>query len=190
MRAFAAIELEADLCDALTASVRAMQAANPPLKVKWVRPEHQHLTLHFFGEINIVRVEDISGALQRAAGRVESFDIAPSDLGCFPSIYKPNVLWVGIDEPVGALQRLHKAVEAELALLGFTTESRSFTPHLTLARIPHNAASADRKAFGDWFVRQPPPASTPQHVTHLDLMRSDLFPEGQRYTSLSSSFLV
>jgi RNA 2',3'-cyclic 3'-phosphodiesterase len=141
IRAFAAIELDAGLCDALTAAIRAMQAAKPPLKPKWVTPEHQHLTLHFFGEIDTNRVDEITQALQRAAGLVAPFEIALDELGCFPNIYKPNVLWVAVHESSGALMRLHKAVEAELAPLGIAPEPRAFTPHLTLARIPRDAGT-------------------------------------------------
>ena len=126
MRAFVAIELDAGLCDAISAAIAAMQAAKPPVKVRWVRPEHQHLTLHFFGEIDAGRADDISGALRRAAGRVAPFDITPAELGCFPNIYKPSVLWVGVHEPSGALMRLQKEVERELAALGFAPEPRAF----------------------------------------------------------------
>jgi 2'-5' RNA ligase len=185
MRAFVAIELDAELCDALSAAVRGMQAASPPLKLKWVKPEHQHLTLHFFGEINAGRVEEIGGALRRAAGRVAPFDITPSELGCFPNIYKPNVLWVGIHEPSGALKRLYKAAEAELVQLGYDPEPRAFMPHLTLARVPRDAGSTAKHALADWFVRQPPPAPVVQRVERIHLMRSDLFPEGHRYAALS-----
>ena len=184
VRAFIAIELDAWLCDALNGAMRAMRAANPPVKVKWVRPEQQHLTLHFFGEIHARHASDSNGALQRAAARAAPFEIEPAELGCFPNIYKPNVLWVGIHEPSHALAGLHRKIEAELAALGFDSEARAFTPHLTLARVPHNAASADRKALGDWFVRQAPPARVTQRVGEIKLMRSDVFPEGHRYTEV------
>jgi len=190
MRAFAAIELDAELCDALTVAVRAMQAAKPPLKPKWVTPEHQHLTLHFFGEIDTHRVDEITEALHRAAGRLAPFEISLAELGCFPNIYKPNILWVGIQEPGGALLRLHKALEAELAPLGIASEPRAFTPHLTLARVPRDAGSVAKKALGDWFVRQPPPAPVAQRVEQIHLMRSDLFPGGHRYTTLSTAALA
>ena len=190
MRAFVAIVLDAILCDALNGAMRAMRAANPPVKVKWVRPEHQHLTLHFFGEVDARRVDDINGALQRAAAGAAPFEIEPADLGCFPNIYKPNVLWVGIHEPSHALAGLHRKIEVELAALGFEREARAFTPHLTLARVPHNAASAERKALGDWFVRQKPPERVTQRVGEIKLMRSDLLPEGHRYTEVGCAALT
>ena len=190
MRAFVAIKLDADLCDALSATVRAMQAAKPPLKLKWVTPEHQHLTLHFFGEIDTNRADEITQALHRDAARGAPFEISLAELGCFPNIYKPNVLWVGIREPNGSLRRLQKSIEAELVPLGFASEPRSFTPHLTLARVPHDAGSAVRRALGDWFVRQPPPTCVVQRVERIHLMRSDLFPGGHRYTTLSTAALA
>jgi RNA 2',3'-cyclic 3'-phosphodiesterase len=225
MRAFAAIELDAGLCNALSAAIRAMQAAKPPLKPKWVTPEHQHLTLHFFGEIDTNRADEITQALHRAAGRVAPFEISLAELGCFPNIYKPNVLWVGVHESSGALMRLHKAVEVALAPLGIAPEPRAFTPHLTLARVPRDAGTpalrhsdtptlrqvhrsrraseqacigagvhrsrrspeqvVAKQALGDWFVRQPPPAPVVQRVEQIHLMRSDLFSEGHRHTTLS-----
>jgi 2'-5' RNA ligase len=186
MRAFAAIELDAALIQSLDEAARAMQAAKPPLKLRWVEAEHQHLTLHFFGEIDAQRVDEITQALQLAASRVAPFEISLADIGCFPNIYKPNVLWVGIHESSGALKRLYKEVGAELARIEFVTESGAFMPHLTLARVARDAGVQEKKALGEWFVQRARPAPARLRVTQLHLMRSELLPSGSRYTTLSS----
>lgn len=190
MRTFAAIALNAELCDALSAAIRAMQAERPPLKPKWVRPGDQHLTLHFFGEVDPRRAEDIQAAMERAAAKLAPFDLTTADLGCFPNIYKPNVLWVGIHEPSGALKRLQAELDGEFARLGYAAEPRAFRPHLTLARVPHDANSASRKALGEWFVQQLPPLPVVQRVQCVCLVRSDPPPAGHRYMTIASAALA
>jgi 2'-5' RNA ligase len=186
VRAFAAIELDSVVRDALAGAARTLHAAKPPLKLKWVSPDHQHVTLHFFGDIDANRVDEITQALRRAAGRVAPFEITLADLGCFPNIYKPNVLWAGMREPDSALKRLHTEVSAELALIGFASDSRAFTPHLTLARVPREADIRQKKALGEWFVRQAvEPAAAGLRVTQVCLMRSELLRGGPHYTTLS-----
>ncbi|MEP7199026.1 MAG: RNA 2',3'-cyclic phosphodiesterase [Chloroflexota bacterium] len=190
MRAFIAIELDDTLRDALSQTLRALQAAKPPLKLKWVAPQRQHLTLHFLGEIEPSRVNAIARAMEQAVSGVAPFGIALADIGCFPHIYKPNVLWVGVREPTGALKRLQQSLDAQVGRIGFAPRwskdhlARAFTPHLTLARVPRDASAAAKKALGEWFVAQSPPVPTTMRVTQLHLMQSELLPSGALYTAL------
>jgi 2'-5' RNA ligase len=186
MRAFAAIELDDGLREALSRLARATQAAQPPLRLRWVSPQNQHLTLHFFSEIDPAMAAPIAPALERATSGIAPFELTLAASGCFPSIYKPNVLWVGVSDPGGALKRLQRAVSAELALIGYPAEARGFTPHLTLARVPREAGASTRKALGEWFLKQPPPPPYGMLVRHLHLIQSDLQRGGPVYTPLAA----
>ena len=184
MRTFVAVELDDRLKEALAQYLSVLQRAKPPMRLKWVQPENQHLTLQFLGEIAEADVTRIAETLQKAVGGIAPFDIALRETGCFPSPSRPNVLWVGLHEPGGALIRLQQSVSAQLARVGFTPEERGFTPHLTLARVPREAKPAERRALGEWFVKQPPPASQSMRVAQVHLMLSELRPAGAQYTPL------
>lgn len=189
MRTFVAIELNDALREALTQAISALEEAGPPFKLKWVAPQNQHLTLQFLGEIEARQVGGIAQALQQAVVGIAPFEITLAEIGCFPNIHKPNVLWVGVREPSGALKRLAKAVGAQLEQIGFPLEARGFTPHLTLARVPRHANARERRALGEWFIRQSLPVPQTMRVSALHLMRSELFPSGPRYTPLHVSRL-
>ena len=99
-------------------------------------------------------------------------------------MHKPNVFWLGVQEPSGALLRLYQALNAELGRIGFEPEARAFTPHLTLARVPRHVAPRQRRTLGEWFVKQPVPAAHTMHVTHVHLIQSELLTAGPKYTTL------
>ncbi len=117
--------------------------------------------------------------LAEAAAGVAAFDLEVRDLGAFPSATRPRVLWAGIG--AGATQTAALAVRLDAALgpLGFASESRPFSAHLTLARVrvprpnPPLAAALHGGVLGR------------QHVDHAWLMRSELSPRGARYTELA-----
>ncbi len=55
-------------------------------------------------------------------------------LGFFPNEFKPRVIWTAVEASPNLFE-LAAALEATLEPLGFPRESRTFVPHLTLARI-------------------------------------------------------
>jgi 2'-5' RNA ligase len=68
-------------------------------------------------------------------------------------------------------------VDAALALLGFESEERPYTPHLTLGRIRGRPASLDL----------PPGVEGPGfRAERVELMESTLTPEGAVYKTLKA----
>lgn len=100
--------------------------------VRPVRAEQIHLTLHFLGDADDAAVARLAAALPLA--RQEPFTIDLTGTGVFPPRGRPTVLWAGVS-PSDPLQQLHGNVAAVVEACGFTTESRPWTPHVTLARL-------------------------------------------------------
>ncbi len=96
------------------------------------------------------------------------------------------MLWVGLKAPpeLGSLQR---SIEAAAARLGYESEERDFSPHLTIGRVRQNASSGDlhkiRAALEDCRVGLL--GSTTLDAIHL--FKSELRPEGSVYTRLFSA---
>lgn len=159
MRAFIAIPLPEAVLSELAQwqeSLRSALDSSPKGAsiVKWVRPEGIHLTLKFLGEINAAKVEQAVTALTPLRN-FPDLTLEVKGLGCFPNCERPRVLWAGVIAP-GALRRFAATIEAALSGLGFPSEKRSFSPHLTLARFgdgrpQHWIQSAVRESSG-WIA--------------------------------------
>jgi 2'-5' RNA ligase len=180
-RVFCAIDLPEALKSRVAAHAARLREAFPQARASWERPEKLHLTLKFFGEVKVARVEAITKATGRATAATEPFGLAIAEAGAFPPHGLPRVLWLGVVDTDGGLARLQKFLEEECAATGFPREKRDFKPHLTVGRLrstegARQLAAAHREAHFE-----------PQTfmVSELVLMRSELGPGGSRYTSLS-----
>ena len=187
MRAFLAILLDPPLRDALSACVRALQAAHPPAHLKWVSDEQHHLTLHFLGEISPAQTEAVTRALAGLPPPTAPLSLTLGGLGAFPNINRPATLWAGGQDEGGRIAMLAAAYGRALRALGFEIDARPFIPHLTLARVPRDLDPATIRAVGAWFAARkalaPPPLT--QAVRAVHLMRSELLPSGARYTPVA-----
>ncbi len=123
--------------------------------------------------------EDIKKAVTAALAGAPRCKLTTSELGVFPNPNNARVLWVGAEDIGGRTAKLHKKIDAALAPLGFETEIRAFTPHLTLARfkVP---AKISLTALG---VETKVIPFTPKEVV---LYRSVLKPNGSAYSKLQA----
>jgi 2'-5' RNA ligase len=119
---------------------RKAAIAGAGFRVAWVPAANLHLTLRFLGSIGDELVEGVTGACKRVAARHAPIEARAGGLGAFPSLQKPNVLWVGVEAPpaLGALQR---EVEAAMVELGLPREERPYHPHLTAGRVKEGRGS-------------------------------------------------
>jgi 2'-5' RNA ligase len=67
MRLFVAVDLSAEARQAIAAEQQRIAAAldDRRTSLKWVRPEHMHLTLVFLGSVDDVRVPAVVDAVGR-----------------------------------------------------------------------------------------------------------------------------
>ena len=137
MRLFTAIDIPEDV----RGTLRALLGRWKPLaRISWSPVGNLHITTKFIGEWPEARLQEIKAALN-AIPRCGAIDIAVRGLGWFPNDRHPRVFWAGIDggEPLANLAR---ATERAVEALGVSVEApavsidaRSYSPHLTLARI-------------------------------------------------------
>jgi 2'-5' RNA ligase len=94
------------------------------------------LTLHFLGEVTPADFIKLDRALKALPLPYLPFSLNVSNLGCFPNIRRPRVIWVGLLGDTRLLLRLHQEVETLLKdTIGFKPEARPYSPHLTLGRV-------------------------------------------------------
>ncbi|HEY3111808.1 MAG TPA: RNA 2',3'-cyclic phosphodiesterase [Chloroflexota bacterium] len=186
LRTFVAVELPDQVRAAIAAAQAELRGALGARtgSVRWVDPAGAHLTLKFLGDTPESAVPAIEVSLRAALAGARAFALRTGALGCFPSGRSPRVLWLGLDGELEPLTATRDAVEAAIAPLGWPTEARPFSPHLTLGRLRPDASPAERAGIGKAAGAIWPPAPTPLPVASVSLMRSELGPRGARYTRL------
>jgi 2'-5' RNA ligase len=183
IRSFIAIELPTELKQALSRLENHLKSGNQPW-VKWVKPDSIHLTLKFLGNIAAATIAAITRAIEESARGIKPFRLTVKDLGVFPNLKRVQVAWVGISGEIDELSRLQKHLESNLTPLGFTPESRPFTPHLTLARLSERASADERQGFGK-LIASTKFAAGDIEVKDISLMKSQLTRAGAIYTRIS-----
>jgi len=150
--------------------------------LKAVDPNNLHVTLKFLGETDVDLVPEILKLVVEEATALAPCELTIAGLGVFPHAQRPSVVWAGL-EGAETLSALAADLEAGLELLGFAKESRPFVPHLTLARVK----AKPPESLGGLLSRH---AKTPfgtARIEQVELIRSELGPDGSRYTVLGSA---
>jgi 2'-5' RNA ligase len=154
--------------------------------ITWVRPDSLHLTLKFLGSIESRIVPSIMEQLEKAAAGTPPFTFMVGELGVFPNLNQPRVIWVGVHRGEKELCAIQKRVEENLSTLGFAVEKRGFSPHLTLGRIKSLGSRGEvlraLKELDNEEIGM-------VEVTRIHLMKSTLTPTGAIYTELGSVVL-
>jgi 2'-5' RNA ligase len=188
LRLFVAIELPADVLSTLNDLQHELQRDAALARLRWVRAEGIHLTLKFLGAVPAEKRGGIEAAVQRAVAGITPFELRFGKLGTFGSRRSPRVLWVDVAGDTQTLARLQEQVERELAPLGFPSEGRTFSAHLTLARVPPERAADASEALAETVAKNEAPRGAIA-AKELALMKSDLRPGGAVYTQLFAARL-
>lgn len=188
LRAFLAAELPPDLQDAIQAATAGPRTAIGPELVRWVPPRNVHLTLKFLGDVSPSSVDLIERVLETEAAKYQPFEVTVEGLGCFPNVRHPRVFWVGLSGPP-ALTSLQHDLDGATARLGYASEDRDFSPHLTIGRVRQNVASADVQKIRAEIERTKVGKIGTVRVDALHLFKSELQPSGSVYTKLFSAQL-
>jgi 2'-5' RNA ligase len=179
IRTFIAIDIPLGTRDGLRRLGETLKGSNAA--VSWVRPESIHLTLKFLGDIPPEQVEVIQNTLKEVVKSVIPFRLQPAGCGAFPSIKQMRIVWVGLGGNWELLRELQRRVEAATAQLGFKPEDRPFKPHLTIGRVKGRQGL---RALQEILTAHSGFEAEAFDVTELVLYKSELRPEGARYTPL------
>lgn len=180
-RVFCAVELSHNLRSQLRNHIECLREAVPEAAASWTRVENIHLTLKFFGNVDVGRISAISDAASRAVKEFSAARIDVGGTGVFPKPSRPQVLWIGVNDPSGELLSLQKQLENECAKKGFEKEDRAYRPHLTIARL-RKPEGARRLADAHLEMKFEP---VEIELKELVVFRSELSSNGSRYTAIS-----
>lgn len=184
IRSFIAIELNKEFKEELKNIQDELKNLN--LDVRWVEINNIHLTLKFLGNVELGDLEKIKSVLKNISLLFKPFEINLSELGLFPKVDFPRVIWVGINHGKNELIRIASTIEEELKKLRIPSEEREFIPHLTLGRV---RSSKNKDKLKSYLNFSKPNFPKSQEIKEITLFQSELKPKGPTYTVLGSFFL-
>lgn len=187
LRAFIAVEIPAEIQQNVDRETANLRKILDPL-VRWVPAENMHLTLKFLGDVSPSNVEFLMQMLRNEADTVPCFHIHLTGLGAFPSLRRPRVIYIGIQAPA-ALDTLQRGIESASHRLGYESDERPFSAHLTLGRVKQNVGAADQQKIRRTIEGTQVDLLGTARVDSVHLFKSELKPSGSVYTRLYSALL-
>jgi len=185
LRAFIAVEIPHEIQQAIYKATSSFRQSTGSL-IRWVTPENMHLTLIFLGDVSPTNVDILTRILRAEADSARCFDLRVGGIGSFPSLKRPRVLYIGIQAPAG-LEALHRGVESASRRLGYESEERAFSPHLTIGRVRQDASPSDQQKIRQALENIHIDSLGTARVDSVHLFKSDLKPSGSVYTKLFSA---
>jgi RNA 2',3'-cyclic 3'-phosphodiesterase len=183
LRTFLCIPLQANVKDNISSIASKLQE-QIKTRASWVQPQNYHITVRFLGEIDPMLTLSLKDACQDVTSQIPSFKTKFDELGAFPSLDRPRVIWVGGKLPEH-FRELLTLLDKKLSELGFTHAHQETMAHITLARIKgrvntslHQVTKKAKKP--DWVVQ----------ADSLVLMESQLTRKGPLYSPLFTLPLV
>ncbi|MCK5237712.1 MAG: RNA 2',3'-cyclic phosphodiesterase [Deltaproteobacteria bacterium] len=187
IRAFIAIELPAAIKDALSSAQELLRSElTGHTGLSWTKIETIHLTLQFLGDIDQGKTDDIADVLDDVAKQVHPFTLGTTEIGAFPSLKRPRVIWAGLNTS-NELAELKDLIDDGLVKLGFEKEERSFKPHLTICRVK---ALSSRRAAAKAIQSGLKLEKNEFKVNEFSLFRSILKKGGAEHLVLKSFLLT
>ena len=184
IRAFIAIEVNSAIKKSLSEYIGQLKKTGAD--VKWVVPDNIHLTLKFLGYIEEETLPGLNKIVSDTVSNLESFNISIGNIGAFPSLKRPRVVFVCVQENENNLLKLYEKLDKGIEELGIKKESKKYVGHITLGRIRSQKnipklTSALNSGTECFFGLE--------QVNYISLMQSKLTPAGPIYTKLNNFML-
>jgi 2'-5' RNA ligase len=159
---------------------------DPNKNLRWVSGKSIHLTISFIGNFNENQIPSLVENIQSALTQ-NPFTISIEGTGLFPNQKSPNVFWLGIRKGESELINLHSQLSKVLSKFEINTTKTSFTPHITIARVPKNSdfGKVDCNPFLNTVY-----SPVEIDVNSIYLYESQLTPERAVYTELAKFQLI
>lgn len=111
-----------------------------PAPIRMTHPEDLHMTLKFIGDTSPAAIPRIWEIVDETAADFGPLNIDLVGLHTFGRPQQAEVLWVGI-EPSQQIVSIASRLDHQLSTIGIAAETRTFQPHVTVARLPSRSTS-------------------------------------------------
>jgi 2'-5' RNA ligase len=188
LRTFLACELPSALQDAIQKATAGLRGALGKDLIRWVPSHNIHLTLKFLGDVSPSSLEPIKAVLAAEAVQCQAFEVRVGGLGCYPNPRRPRIVWTALNAPA-ELAGLQHNLEVATARLGYASEERGFSPHLTIGRVRQHTSAADLQKIRGALEQMRLGDIGVARLEAIHLFRSDLQATGSVYTRLFTAHL-
>ena len=182
MRLFVGIPLADSVVRELAGVVERLRGKQGGLwhisdELRWAEPESWHITLQFLGNATTEQMECLNARLVKVRGAPMHLQVG--ELGCFD---RTGVLIAGV-VVTRELVALQESVVTATSGCGFVPETRSFLPHVTLARkAGHKGAGKQGNKLRELMAQAQKPSGFTRFVaTEFVLYESHLGAAAARY---------
>jgi RNA 2',3'-cyclic 3'-phosphodiesterase len=159
------------------------------LPVRWQAPEGLHLTLAFLGETPHRQLAAAWPAVASVAREHRPIPLTLLQPELFPPGRHPIVIAAAVQDARGALQAVHTQVTEALREAGYSLDERQYHPHVSLGRLRPPLLRGQAAAIAAALHARQWPGAGGFPAPAICLLRSDLFPDGARYTVLAEAAL-
>ena len=179
MRYFVGIELEEKI---LEQALELQEELKEDFReINFLDQEQLCLTVKFLGNPHKRAMGKIKRTLSSAASQVAPFEFTTTEIGCFPEDGPARVIWLGVKDNSGMLERFQEDCEREFEKMGIAREEKKFIPHIVIGRL-HQSKDKDklRRKVEELSVK---PLS--QAAKESGLVQSKLTKNGPQYKVLN-----
>ena len=136
--------------------------------------------MKFLGDVEEEQLTKLTAAVEETAKQFSDFNLQITETGVFPAKRNARVLWLGVRDEKGSMQKLNEILETECEKKGFAREKRNFKAHLTIARLrePHKSIKLAKFHAESEFL------SNKFTVPDLIIFHSNLTALGSQYTPM------
>ena len=177
LRAFLSLNFDGSLIERISVIQKELQGNLNNHLIKWENPEKFHLTLRFLGSTDIKTIDEIIENLSSISWDFTSIEFNSSQIGFFPNLRKPNVIYIGLNEKGSNVVKLIDEIDRAIISKGILPDKK-FVAHITMGRFRHENREKIPSDFNIEFE--------PFSVSHnsLFMMKSVLDSKGSKYYSI------
>lgn len=183
MRTFIAADLSPEILTKVEKITNDLKQMLPGGAIKWVSTDKMHLTIKFIGDIHKNKITRVKDLMTNTLKEQSSFKIGIQDLGTYPHINNPRVIWLGIMQGAPLIE-IHNRLDEALTELKVRPDRRKYSPHLTLARVRRDTGRDTVKEIGEILSQFKVDSLGTITISEITLYKSKLTSQGPEYTPL------
>jgi len=183
IRSFIAIEISKSIQDAISRQIASLKQKYPNPGIRWVPSVNIHLTLKFLGEVSSQNLEILAKTIGDETKGLKPFSIPFLETGIFPNSRRPKVIWIGLSYQANLIT-LYKIIEAVSSSLGYQSEERPFTPHITLGRVGNDLSPITIQKMMEDLRSIDISSLEPVYIKSIKIFKSDIKLKGPVYSTI------
>jgi len=176
-RVFAALHIPDDVLDQI---IELRSNIYPDNLIRWEKKFKLHITLKFFGEVAVEKIDEIIIGLNETIKNYSALNLTFNKFGLFKNKGNAKIVWAGL-KPDDNLFTLVKNINQKMVDNGFDNERRKFHPHLTLLRLRGNEKMEIINKFEDYNFEE-----IQFTGNKISLFESKLLRSGSEYKAIKS----